>query len=334
MSKGMMLDAWTHSLPSAVRTFFEQGHVAVKTFFVLSGFVLTQGYARSRWDRRSLIAYGVARFARVYPVYLVSLLIVSYFIVEFLMDPRFSTGGKLQAITSYGLLLQGWMQNAGAGWNTPAWSLSCELVFYIVLPVFLMWVGPGSRMKIALLASMAVLLPILLRRAGTPENWKPIIHTGDFLMGIAAARIYSLIRSSEKAWLHRGYWLYLPALAIGMIVVTFPAILMDSIDLGTALLPLNGMLVLGLALGGGRLARMLSTVAVQYLGQISYSIYILHVPLLWWFGNRGPVVLAQLQWCVAMIYILAIVIISAACFEWIEKPANRMIRDWGRGLSN
>jgi peptidoglycan/LPS O-acetylase OafA/YrhL len=96
---------------------------------------------------------------------------------------------------------------------------------------------------------------------------------------------------------------------------------------------LNGLLVLGLALGGGVIARFLSTGTAQYLGQVSYSMYILHVPLLWWFGNRGPAVIGKLQVGMALIYIVGIVLISMAAFEWVEKPANRAIRNWARRRS-
>jgi peptidoglycan/LPS O-acetylase OafA/YrhL len=330
VGKGMMLDVWSQSLPYASRTFLEQGHVAVRTFFVLSGFVLAQGYARSRWNRRELISYGVARFARVYPVYLISLLVVSYFILEFLMSAEFSAGEKIASLAAYGLVLQGWMASTGAGWNTPAWSLSCEFLFYLFLPAILLWLGPRSRIKLAVLAVTALVLPVVLRRAGVPLTWKPILHLGDFLVGIAAARIYSMMKPPESRWVRRGYWLYLPAIAIGVVVVVFPGAVTGVIDLGTVLRPLNGMLVLGLALGGGALARFLSTAGAQYMGQVSYSMYILHVPLLWWFGNRGPLVFGNLRAGVALIYVLSIVLISIACFEWVEKPANRWIRDWAQ----
>lgn len=325
----MMLDAWNQSLPYAARTFFEQGHVAVRTFFVLSGFVLAQGYGRSRWNRQDLISYGVARFARVYPVYLVSFLVVSYFVLEFLMSPA-SAGGKITSLAAYGLVLQGWMQTPGAGWNTPAWSLSCEFLFYLCLPLLLVWLGQRSRIKLVVLVATALVLPILLRSSGVPMSWKPILHLGDFLVGIAAARIYSLMKSPGSRWTMRGYWLYVPAIVAGVLVVVFPAAIEGVTDLGTVLRPLNGMLVLGLALGGGALARFLSTASAQYLGQASYSMYILHVPLLWWFGNRGPIVFGNLRAGVALIYILGIIVISAACFEFIEKPANRWIRDSAR----
>ena len=56
------------------------GYLAVTTFFVLSGFVLARSYAATAWNRGKLLRYGVGRFARVYPVYVLSLLVVAPFI--------------------------------------------------------------------------------------------------------------------------------------------------------------------------------------------------------------------------------------------------------------
>ncbi len=72
-----MLGRWAETLPVPVNTVLRSGYLAVATFFVLSGFVLARRYAGPGWTRRSLFRYGVSRFARIYPVYLLSLLLVA-----------------------------------------------------------------------------------------------------------------------------------------------------------------------------------------------------------------------------------------------------------------
>jgi len=218
------------------------------------------------------------------------------------------------------------MQNAGAGWNTPAWSLTCEFFFYLCLPGILLWLGSRSRLKLAILIAVALVLPVLLHRVGVPDAWKPVLHLGDFLVGIAVARLYSILKASGNAWGKRGAWLYLPSIGIAILLTILPPAQTGVADLGMALRPLNGMLVLGLALGGGTVARFLSTAAAQYLGQVSYSMYILHVPLLWWFGNHGPRFLRGTGDSIALIYLTLIVAISVVAFELVEKPANRWLR--------
>lgn len=283
------------SLPDPLRFVLDQGHLAVRTFFVLSGFVLTQTYASSNWTRHDFARYAMARFARIYPVYLLSVAAVAYFMWQ---------TATLGSTLNYLFVLQGWTL-PGAGWNTPAWSLSCEFFFYLCLPPVLLWLGRRNWWRLGALAAVALMLTPLLKRAGIPLEWKPILHLSDFVVGIVAARLYGKVRLP-------GYWLYVPAIALMAMVVATPAIS----DVGTPLRPLNGMLVLGLALGGGAIARFLSTSAAQYLGQISYSMYILHIPVLWWYGNFRS----------APLYLVSVIAVSALAYECVEKPANRWLR--------
>ena len=69
-------------LPGPLQDLIRRGYQAVPTFFVLSGFVLARTYGPIEWNRANFWKYLVGRFARVYPVYLLSLLIVSPFIVR------------------------------------------------------------------------------------------------------------------------------------------------------------------------------------------------------------------------------------------------------------
>jgi peptidoglycan/LPS O-acetylase OafA/YrhL len=89
--------------------------------------------------------------------------------------------------------------------------------------------------------------------------------------------------------------------------------------MNTMLRPLNATLLVGLALGGGWLARALSTRVALYLGKASYAMYILHVPVLWWYGRIAK---AQSGW----VYIAIVLAVSAVAYSAIEEPANRYLR--------
>jgi peptidoglycan/LPS O-acetylase OafA/YrhL len=178
-----------------------------------------------------------------------------------------------------------------------------------------------------------LVLPILLARAGVPDVWKPIHHLSDFVAGIAAARIYgSLLRSgmTTRAMQQMGFWLSAGALAAGGAFIVNPHVLDGTaMTLSTVLRPINVLLLIGLATGGGFLVRMLSTDIAGYLGKASYSMYILHIPLLWWFtrytfyrfGATPP------AWT-GFLFMAAVIGVSIAAFEFVEAPANRWIRDW------
>jgi peptidoglycan/LPS O-acetylase OafA/YrhL len=327
--KGMMLEPWMHSLPPGARALVRGGYLAVGTFFVLSGFVLARSYSSTSWNRRSLVRYGIARVARVYPAYLLSLMIVLPFIYDWIFFTNRAASDKAAQIANYSFVLQGWMPKLSVFWNTPAWSLSCELFFYLCFPLAITCLGTRTWPRILLTIAACLALPALLIAIGVPQPWKPIHHMADFLLGIAAAGAYDWIVKYDV--LRRGFWLYSPAALIGGAVIAFPALVERWITVNGALRPLNAALLLGLALGGGLPARALSTRIAGFLGKASYSMYILHIPLLWWFKRcwlYGTGVLSpNLE---ALVYIAGVILISAAACQFVEEPANRCIREWAR----
>jgi peptidoglycan/LPS O-acetylase OafA/YrhL len=297
-------------LPAGAAALIRGGYLAVGTFFVLSGFVLARSYAPARWDRASLFRYGAARFARIYPVYVLSLAVVSPFIAAEAVP------GKAFLLADYGLLLQGWTGRLGVGWNTPAWSLSCEIFFYLCFPAAAFLIRNRWPYVLAC-AAVVFVLPEVLMAAGMPDMWKPLVHLSDFLIGISAARAYDLVAQSR--FRPRGHWLYLPGAWLSTVLIARPEILRGATSLNSALRPLNALVLIGLALGGGSVARALSCRAAVYLGKSSYALYILHVPLLWWYkrmsGGQN-----------ALLYIALVVAVSAAVFRFVEEPANRYLR--------
>ncbi len=328
--KNMLLEHWAQTLPSAVQSILRGGYLAVQTFFLLSGFVLAQSYASTRWNRHSLMRFAVARFARTYPAYLLSLGLISWFAFEFVLKPGRTLGQKAVVLGDYALLLQGWTGSLSVGWNTPAWSLSCEFFFYLCFPLLFLWLRGGRMGRTLLALGGSLVTPILLAHAGVPTNWKPIHHLSDFLAGIAAAGIYNAIARSgyTPKWL--GTAMYLSALAGGAAFIVYPQVLDGTLmNLNTVLRPLNVALLIGLALGGGFVGRALASDAAGYLGKASYSMYILHIPLLWWFSRYTSYRFgtAPPAW-VGMLFIALVIAASIGAFEFVETRSNQWIRDW------
>jgi peptidoglycan/LPS O-acetylase OafA/YrhL len=328
--KGMMLEAWAGRLPRPLPALIAGGYLAVQTFFILSGFVLARTYAHAKWNRKSLSRFFTARFARIYPVYFVSLILVSPFIIEMLTAPSWKSAAGMSRgslLTNYLFVLQGWTGSLGVGWNTPAWSLSCEFFFYLCFPVLLVLLRRARWRAIALAMAVSILTPVALNHAGVPWNWKPLYHLSDFVAGIAAARIFAMMTGSRR-WLDRGYWLYVPALiAGGLLIIGQTAIEGPWADLNTYLRPVNVALLVGFALSGGWIARWLSTRVADFLGKASYSMYVLHVPILWWYGRYY--VHSKLQPArpmAAAIYLAIVVATAGLVFQWLESPASVWIR--------
>ncbi len=327
--QGMMLQGWADSLPFAARTIVHGGYLAVQTFFILSGFVMARTYANARWGGKDLLNYGAARLARIYPVYLLSLVVVAPFIIETMLKPATEAGRKATLLANYVFVLQGWTGGLGVGWNTPAWSLSCEFFFYLLFPLVFPLLRNAGRRVTAVVLAVSLITPVLLAHSDVPWVWKPIHHFSDFVAGIAAARIYGFLAPRMR---QQGFWLYLPAIVAGALLIVFPRVMDGTYgDLNTGLRPLNVLALAGFALGGGFTARLLSTQIADYLGKVSYSMYILHVPILWWFGRWsmhasvfGVVHLSP--GAAALLYLVLVIAVSALSFAWVEMPANRWIR--------
>jgi peptidoglycan/LPS O-acetylase OafA/YrhL len=304
---GQHLEPLARQLPLPLFTLIRGGYQAVTTFFVLSGFVLTRTYAATLWNRRSLLNYAIGRAARIYPVYLLALAVM----IPFILEDR--TPGKAGYVAAYATLTQAWLGPLPVGWNTPAWSLSCEMFFYALFPLSAILVRRANWRNVIAAAAVACVLTRVLWAAGVSDNIKPLVHLADFLMGVAAACAFDLVLRGKRppaAWK-----LYVPGFAGAALILAFPALLPEFIDLNTALRPLNALLIVGLALGNAALSGRV----LVYLGKSSYAMYILHVPVMWWYLRKSHTFSPAL-------YIAIVIAISALVYGLFEEPANRWLR--------
>jgi peptidoglycan/LPS O-acetylase OafA/YrhL len=134
--------------------------------------------------------------------------------------------------------------------------------------------------RIALAGAISIVLPLVLTQLHVPAWWKPFYHTADFLVGIVASHLFDALHDVRFSFKRIGMWLYGIAGSLGAAMVAFPQYLRGySLDLNSTLRPVNVAILVGIAIGGGLPARVLSSRVLKYLGQASYSMYILHVPL-------------------------------------------------------
>ena len=171
--------------------------------------------------------YALGRVARVYPVYLLSLALVA----PFIWADR--TPGKAGYLAAHLLLVQAWLGAIPVNWNTPAWSLSCEMFFYALFPCAALLIRRPNWRNVALAAAIAVCLTRWMWAVGVSDNIKPLVHLSDFLMGIAAACAYGLLERGARQ--PRGWWLYFPGVAGGAFLIAYPGVLPGFIDLNSAL---------------------------------------------------------------------------------------------------
>jgi len=108
-----------YDLPKPMQIFFVNGYLAVALFFLLSGFILAYTYDGQIEGSSKRLHFWQARFARIYPVYFLSLILAYFFQRSLPLTSRVAVVTMVQAWNPFRAGLAG-------AWNYPAWSLSVE----------------------------------------------------------------------------------------------------------------------------------------------------------------------------------------------------------------
>jgi peptidoglycan/LPS O-acetylase OafA/YrhL len=95
------------------------------------------------------------------------------------------------------------------------------------------------------------------------------------------------------------------------------------------LLPFFGLMIYGLACGGGPIERAFSHNWLVRLGEASYAVYLLHSPLIWWtywVDGKGPNLINTHPAMVFVIYLIVVTAIALLVYRFIEEPARKYLR--------
>tara|TARA_R110000751_G_scaffold28245_2_gene73851 strand:- start:1720 stop:2484 length:765 start_codon:yes stop_codon:yes gene_type:complete len=109
-----------------VNFLFKQANIAVTYFFILSGFVIVIAYGNK--EKVTFGNYIKRRFARIYPVYGLAIVILLAYYLS--LGKTIDYKGLFLNIS----MLQSWTPGYALSFNSPGWSLSIELFFYISFP--------------------------------------------------------------------------------------------------------------------------------------------------------------------------------------------------------
>ena len=332
-----------HTLPDKYRTFAHGsivlGYSSVSFFFILSGFVLAIAYAQrvETLDRRK---FWRARFARIYPLYLLTIcldvpnLLWARFIKYGLTSAAIKT---LMTLLATLLMLQAWWPERLEGIDNPNWSLSVETVFYFLFPFIagILWqrTAKSALLLLSLLYLGGVFLISAAIRLHLPEEmliYLPVLHLMQFAVGILLAKVFlSLTRSEERgSWLRR---LTIPILLVVLAgfwcIICWPHIIPKPILHDGGLLLLFGPLILVFAGGHPLINKFFSHPFLVLLGEASYGLYLLHM-VLWHYLSY--VIASPIESWLYMSYLVAAVALSVVSFRYFEQPA----RTWINGLSS
>ena len=314
------------------------GYISVSFFLLLSGFILTYNYAeRAQQGKLTAKGFWLARFSRLYPVYIFSLLISAGMLVqEFHAQTRFHFAAGL-ILTP--LLLQGWHPVLSTFWNTPAWTMSTEAFFYILFPWLITLRRPRRRKSILLLMlglwALGLVLPLLYMHFNPDGDahigryssgvwlralkYMPMQHLPSFLFGMALAFLHELIPIQSRKRLVMGIFAFSALYLVLYFGDHFPYVLLHD----GLLMPLFAGVILCLA-GANPIARIFGILPFIAVGESSYCLYLLHFNL--WNMLHGSHVLQKSGLIVFDPWISYVLLIIAALLtkRLIERPS----RNW------
>lgn len=328
--------------PIALRSVAASGYVAVSLFFLLSGFVLSYSYLNPKGEmsgnKRSFYS---ARFARIYPAYLLAFLLAAPTnILWSLHVNRLPVAVMKLSVAAAAVLSlqQAWTPWTAWSWNFPAWSVSVEAFFYLIFPFLAPRLYRLRRSACLPVAAGLWILPLCaglllyLLKGVTAESTRgdylqiaveftPLLRLPEFLIGILLGRAFSL--GTVLSPVLSEILSYLSAIGI-FVVLAHSSAIPHPILANGLLIPLFAVLVYSLAAGKGLLAGMLSLPVTVLLGEASYGIYILQIPIA--YVLRMPPPLISLR----MFTIFSTVLIVAALLSWrfIESPLKAPLRRW------
>jgi peptidoglycan/LPS O-acetylase OafA/YrhL len=337
-------------LPESISKFFRYGYVSVSLFFILSGFILAYTYLDNKNESSiDIPRFWLARFARIYPLYLFALIVSAPAFISKLSElgavRSFFTG--ISSLT----LLQAWTPWTVGIWNTPTWAVSVEVFCYLIFPFAAIWINKLNTRNIMFLASSLWILSLVFPianlliidpLAGEKSIWMTFIiygtifHAPQFLMGVCLGVIFlrkqdklitKLPSYSQLALLTTGL-----AIAIGIVVIQSPELPYELLNNGL-LAPLFCLLIWTLSDGRGVMAKFLSLPFLLLLGEASYAIYLLQNP---WLSSLKLIVNKGTKqsllspdffnsfWFLSG-YLLSLIAISVVALVWIEKPCRKYI---------
>ncbi|HEU5134658.1 MAG TPA: acyltransferase [Steroidobacteraceae bacterium] len=340
------------SFPAWFNNLIAHGYLSTSFFFLLSGFILAYLY----WMPDGALAttrkrFWWQRFTRIYPAHLIAFALTALLTLpRYFLDPA-APPIPLAAASAVATatLTQAWVPPLVPIWSWPTWALSAVVFLYLIMPWLMRVLSGLSRaQQIGLLVASPLisLAPTLVFLQFFPDgakdsvNWQiflgstPLFWVAHFAAGMLMSRIFGISRF-ETAWREkRKPWVSLGDVALAAVVALS---LMEPHDRvwrhilrHGALLPLYMLVLYDLALGRGLVARVFSLPGMNFLGQLSFSIFIWQ-NLFMALGFAMVLLAPQMTNLSFWFAVIGLLVMSVISTRFIEQPLARRLRaKWGQ----
>jgi peptidoglycan/LPS O-acetylase OafA/YrhL len=308
------------------------GWAGVNLFFVLSGFLITGIIADSRHDPHFFQNFYARRGLRIWPVYILLLLLVYVFVPFALTDNPWWAWHELRSAPwlYYILFVQNLFALALPGSLGPTWSLAIEEQFYVIWAPVARFIRTSAL--IPLLIAIIIASPIIRIIAGgrlTPTH--TLIHLDGLAIGSLIALSFRHLGFSRSTWKR----IATAALSCGLLGCMAMLFHGSAFTDSALAIGFGGMLIAALLANSApnAYAAFLNAPPLKFLGTISYGLYMIHILVFVLIGafdiKMQPYgALGDLS----VVLLRLVVSISAATLMWygFEKPILRLKRFFQR----
>lgn len=316
-------------------TIFHEGYLGVSFFFILSGFILSYSY-HDRFLNNSVSksSFLLNRFTRIYPLHLLTL-ILSFPLVFYSIEGLDTLVKTYMKLFFNITLTQSFvpLNTFYFSFNSPSWSLSNELFFYLITPFLFLKLSKLNFSRI-LGCIFIFLLIILIGVNIIPEEYhhrffyiNPFIRLFDFIMGIFLFYVYKNIKKSPS-------FLNSTLLEIGSVVIfvlffsfhdEVPKVYRYSIYYWIPMF----IVILIFSISRGFFSSLLSNGLFVYLGQISFGFYLIHQLVVRYFSviNRGLDLNIDDLTQIILVSVISI-LLSVLSFEFFENRVREPIKSF------
>jgi peptidoglycan/LPS O-acetylase OafA/YrhL len=268
------------SVSGPLRNLISHGYLAVDLFFLLSGFVIFLSYHASLTANfpGGIGTFYWKRFSRIYPLHFVML---GGYLLLFGAFTWLSSSHSAPSSYTWSTFLQSmflvhmWF-GSDLTWNVPSWSISSEWFVYLFFPLMaysLRKLRGGIAAHLLAIVLLSALLFLIYSTTGQPSLGSDIPRMAlvrtmlEFLMGVFIGSLFV----NHRDFLQR----YCNAMLVGFVVLCIVYVAAPIPDY--ALIPVAfALLIASLSVTSSWITAILSTPALVYLGEISYSTYMVH----------------------------------------------------------
>ncbi|AXG72813.1 acyltransferase [Flavobacterium arcticum] len=313
-----------------------QGDLFVDFFFVLSGFVISLNYTNRINEKDDFIKYLKARFLRLYPllfytviIYLGFELVFNLFLPHLLTNPEPISVLFLQTLNSL-LFLNSTPIIDMVGMNFPSWSISSEMISYIIFGLALLWFNRSKKYAIGFILLASAAFIIYLNSYMETMKWGFVRGLVCFMTGFYTFKLY---QQNKNITLNKYLEYLVPILLVSVLYIRYYYV--NNIELYSLfIIPLFfGISIFVFALSNGYIVKLMCHSFFQFLGKISYSLYLNHAIVMVIFTKfifgflKVPV--TELAVSLTIIaYLLFIVIYSYFTYIFIEVKGKKFLQNF------